>query len=101
MSKIEVYVPFDGKRDILAAHFEKQVGIRFDGLPVTDFTLPADASEEQVRDIAVNFAYENEIDKLEYIIGETDFFYVFEIDGEPVGWNIDLTLWERNPWELF
>lgn len=101
MSKIEVYVPFDGKRDVLVAYFENQGVIRLGGLPVTDLTLPADASEEQVRDIAVDFTYAKYIDKSDYIIGETDFFDVFEVDGEPVGWNIDLSVWERRPWDPF
>lgn len=74
MSKIEVYVPFDGKRDVLVAYFENQGVIWLGGLPVTDLTLPADASEEQVRDIAVDFTYAKYIDKSDYIIGETDFF---------------------------
>lgn len=100
MPKTEVWVPFDGKRDALVAYFENMDVIRVGGIPVTEITLPADADEEDVRDIAVDFAYGNQVDGSEWVIGETDFFDVFEVNGEPVGWNIDLSLWDKETWDF-
>lgn len=98
--KTGVFVPFEGKREALVNYFENDGVRHLGGLPVSVVSLPADATEEEVVKVAEEFAFDNYVDSNEYAFGdEPDFIDVFEVDGEPVGWEVDLRVWELN-WML-
>ena len=96
MSKVGVFVPFEGKRDVLASYFERDEVIHFSGIPVADISLSPEATDEEIREVAEDFAYEKFVDSTECVIGETDFLDVFEVNGEVVGWDVDLSVWDRD-----